>query len=162
MVTICSSQSRALKKKSRRSRQRLTCILALVNPGSATMVGLQSITYTHIGMGHSRLTGQRARNITHLALVARLLAELSHGGLFGRLALVDEAGGELDAVGVDGRAVLQDDHRLRRLVGVAENRRDGDGVDAASGTGLARGRFPHSVFAVLVGPLRGGEEESVT
>lgn len=43
------------------------------------------------------------------ATVASLLAQFPESGLLGRLCLVDEAGGELDADRGDGRAVLEDD-----------------------------------------------------
>lgn len=128
-------------------------MLALVNPGSATIVGLQSTTYTHVGIGHTRLATQHVRNITNLALVARLLLELSHRSFFGALALVDQTGGKLDAVRVYWRPILQDDHRLRWLVGVAENWSNGDSVYTPFGTRLARCSFPDAVFAILVGPL---------
>lgn len=44
--------------------------------------------------------------LDHLANVARLLLELAQGAHLGRLARVDQAGGDLDAHFVDGRPEL--------------------------------------------------------
>ena len=86
---------------------------------------------------------------THLARITRLLSQLPHSRLLGRLALVDQAGGELDAEGLDGWAVLHDDHSADGFARVLENRHDGDGVDARGLAGLARGGFPDALLAVL-------------
>lgn len=86
---------------------------------------------------------------THLARIPSLFPELSHSRLLRRLALVDQAGGELDAEGLDGRAVLHDDHGADGFAGVLENRHDGDGVDAGGLAGFASGGFPDAILAVL-------------
>ena len=48
-----------------------TCILALVNPGSLTIVGLQSTTYSrqtyhHVSAGHARLAAESGADAAHL------------------------------------------------------------------------------------------------
>lgn len=86
----------------------------------------------------------------HGAHVARLLAELAHGGLLGRLALVDQAGRQLDDHPIGGRAELLLEQQLgpRRLL---EDGDDLDGVDgAALGLGGALGGLPGSQVAPLV------------
>jgi hypothetical protein len=86
---------------------------------------------------------------TNLARIASLLSQLTHSGLLGRLALVDQTGRELDAKGLDGRTVLHDDHRAHGFAGVLEDRYDGDGVDAGGLAGFASGGFPDALLAVL-------------
>ena len=112
-----------------------------------------TIKYLRPRIRQSRLRCPHDQRTTHPALIPRLLAQLAHGRLLRRLALVDQAGGELDADGVDGRPVLQHDHGGRGFCprGVAQNGRNGDGVDAAAASGFACGGFPGAVFAGLVG-----------
>ena len=86
---------------------------------------------------------------THLARIASLLPQLTHSSLLGRFALVDQTGRELDAEGLDGWAVLHDDHSADGFARVLENRHDGDGVDARGLPGLARGGFPDALLAIL-------------
>jgi hypothetical protein len=86
---------------------------------------------------------------TNLARIPSLLSKFSHSSFLGRLALVDQAGGELDAEGFNGWAVLHDDHGADGLAGVLENGHDGDGVDACGLASLACGGFPDALFAVL-------------
>jgi hypothetical protein len=50
-----------------------TCMLALVNPGSLTIVGLQSTTckeqtYHHVSAGHARLAAQSRADAAHLLI----------------------------------------------------------------------------------------------
>jgi hypothetical protein len=78
--------------------------------------------------------------------------QLAYARLLGRLLLVDEASGELDADGVDGRAILQDDDGGGRAVRVSKDSADGDGVDAGFAARLAGSGFPDARFAGLVGP----------
>lgn len=89
------------------------------------------------------------QNITNLARIASLLLELTHGSLLRRLAFVDQAGGEFNAEGLDGRTVLDDDHRAHGFAGVLENRHNGYGVYARGLAGLASGSFPDALLAVL-------------
>jgi hypothetical protein len=149
-------------------------MLALVNPGSLTMVGLQSTTYEKrttilalvmpgwlLKVGLMPLTCDVAlvdmlqaaspkwKAKTNLAGVPSLLSELAHSGFLGRLALVDQAGRELDAEGFNRRAVLHDDHGADGLAGMLENRHDGDGVNAGGLACLACSSFPDALFAVL-------------
>jgi hypothetical protein len=149
-------------------------MLALVNPGSLTMVGLQSTTYETrttmlalvmpgwlLRVGLMPLTCDVAlagvlhnaapdvKDETNLARVPSLLSKFAYSGFLGRLALVDQAGGELDAEGFDGRAVLYDDHGADGLAGVLKNRHDGDGVNAGGLACLTCGGFPDALFAVL-------------
>jgi hypothetical protein len=81
---------------------------------------------------------------TNLARITSLLPQLTHSGLLGRLAFVDQTSGELD-----GRTVLHDDHRAHGLAGVLENGYDGDGIDAGGLAGFASGGFPDALLAVL-------------
>jgi len=90
-----------------------------------------------------------ANKITYLSRIARLLSKLSHSCLLRRLALVNQAGRELDAEGFDGRAVLHDDHGADGFARVLEDRHDGDGVNAGGLAGFARGGFPDALLAVL-------------
>ena len=89
------------------------------------------------------------KKITYLARIASLLPQLPHSGLLGRLAFVDQTGGELNAKGLDGRTVLDNDHCAHGLAGVFENRHDGDGVYARRLAGLASGGFPDALLAIL-------------
>jgi hypothetical protein len=127
-----------------------TTMLALVIPGWLLRVGLKSLTY-HFALAGSQQTiaSHARREETHLAGVPSLLLELSHSSFLRRLALVNQAGGELDAEGLDGRAVLHNDHGADGLAGVLENRHDGDGVDACGLASLARGGFPDALLTVL-------------
>jgi len=96
-----------------------------------------------------RLIRQRTTNIPHLALIPRLLLQLPHGRLLGRLALVDQARGEFDADGFDGRTVLQDYHGGERARGVPDDGRDGDSVNAGRFASFARGGLPDAFPARL-------------
>ncbi len=58
--------------------------------------------------------------------VAGLLVQLAHGGGGGVLVAVDQPGGQLNADGLDRRAVLQDDRDRERLGGVAQEGGDRD------------------------------------
>jgi hypothetical protein len=149
-------------------------MLALVNPGSLTMVGLQSTTYEkrttilalvmpgwllRVGLmpltcdialvGTLQTASHRLEEKTDLARVPSLFSKFAYSSFLGRLALVDQAGGELDAEGFDGRAVLHDDHGADGLAGVLENRHDGDGIDTGGLASLACGGFPDALLAVL-------------
>ena len=94
------------------------------------------------GLARGRLVG---------IAVAALLDELALGRLLGRLALVDEAGRELDADLADRRTVLHDDRDARARPGlVRDERQDRDRVDAALGPRRAVGRLPDPLFALLV------------
>lgn len=136
-----------------------TCILALVNPGSLTMVGLQSTTYAYdkltrttilalvmpgwlLKAGLVLVTYPGGREVsysisfasinvsTYLARIPGLFLQLSDSRLLRRLALVDQTCRELDAERFDGRAVLHDDHGADGLAGVLEDRDNSDGVNA--------------------------------
>ena len=112
----------------------------------------RAVEYLMIRIRQPRLIRQRRRDLAHLALVPGLLLQLSDRGLLGSLTLVDQSGRELDAHGFDRRAVLEDDHGGRGLVGVPQDGRDGHGVYAAFGAGFAGCCFPYSLSACLVGP----------
>jgi hypothetical protein len=86
---------------------------------------------------------------TNLARIASLLPQLTHSSLLGRLAFVDQAGGEFNAEGLDGRTVLHDDHRAHWLARVFEDWHNCYGVDARGLAGLASGGFPNALLAVL-------------
>lgn len=123
-------------------------MFAVVNPGSLTIVGLQSTTYHHISAGQTRLVAQDGRDVSHLRnfvsirisqysssatylpLIPSLLLQLPDSSLLRALALVDQTSRKLDAERFDRRPVLQDDHCAWRFRRVLENWCDGDGVDA--------------------------------
>ncbi|KAI9155599.1 oxidoreductase [Paramyrothecium foliicola] len=107
----------------------------------------------HVGVGHARVGGLDGADAEHAAVVARLLLELAHGGLLGRLLGVDEAGGPLDRVGVERGPVLDDDHGRRRPRGVQQDVAHGHGVDAGLAPRLAGGHLPGARGADLVGVL---------
>lgn len=125
-------------------------MLALVMPGWLLRVGLTPLTYHIASAGpQQKIAYQAHREKTNLARVPSLLLELSHSGFFRRLALVDQAGGELNTERFDRRAVLHDDHGADGFAGVFEDRHDGDGVNARGLAGFARGAFPDALLAVL-------------
>ena len=66
----------------RRRKSMHTCMLALVKPGSLTIVGLQSTTYKeqtyhHVSAGHARLATQSRANAAHLHNSCQL-PDISH------------------------------------------------------------------------------------
>lgn len=109
--------------------------------------------HLHVRVRQARIRHDRRADVDDRARVAGLLAQLPHGRLRRRLALVDQPGGELDARRLHRRPVLQHEQRRRRPGGVAEDGRDGDGVDAAGFARLARRGLPDAVFAGLVRPV---------
>lgn len=115
-----------------------------------------AIQYLHTHIRQPRLHRQsRTRHnnnssITHLPLIPSLLPQLPHSGFLRRLALVDQAGGEFDADGFDRRSVLEDDQSGRGLGRVAQDGRNGNGVDAGFAAGFAGGGFPDAVAAGLL------------
>lgn len=77
--------------------------LVLQKPGSAEM----SAGRGPGAHGRGRRTVEHdGRGFEDFCDITRLLLELSDGGLLGRLALVNQAGGQLDDGLANGRAVL--------------------------------------------------------
>ncbi|KIH86370.1 hypothetical protein SPBR_08657 [Sporothrix brasiliensis 5110] len=113
----------------------------------------------HVGVAHARVGSLRRAHARHATLIARLLLELAHGGLLGRLIGVNQPCGPLDRVGVQGRAVLNHNERRRRAPGMAQNIAHGDGVDTRLAAGLARGDLPGAALAGLVDILDTLESE---
>jgi hypothetical protein len=128
-------------------------MLALVMPGWLLRVGLMPLTclYVLARFVPSQITSIAViwDEFTNLARITSLLPQLTHSSLLGRLAFVDQTSGELNAEGLDGRAVLHDDHRAHGFAGVFENRHDGNGIHAGRLAGLASGGFPDALLAVL-------------
>lgn len=109
--------------------------------------------FLHIRIGHARICSLDRTNAQHATVVPRLLLELAHGSLLGRLVGVDETRGPLDRVRVQRGPVLDDDERGRRARGVQEHVANGHGVDAGLTPRLAGRDLPRAVLARLVGVL---------
>ena len=128
-------------------------MLALVMPGWLLRVGLTPLTCSQVLAqvisSHTLTISVMRKKTTNLARIASLLPQLTHSSLLGRLAFVDQTGGELDAEGLDRRTVLHDDHGAHGLAGVLEDWHDGDGIDAGGLAGFACGGFPDALLAVL-------------
>lgn len=108
------------------------------------------VDHAEVGVAEPGVVEHHGRGVGHDPDVARLLAQLAHGGLLGRLAGVDEARGHLERDAVDGRAVLLlQDNLLAR--GLLEDGDDADAVNvAALGPRGALGGLPCSGLAGLV------------
>lgn len=114
-----------------------------LHPGSATPLqphGITHLTHPRVRHDHPTLVHHLDAPFKLVPAVARLLVQLAIGRRGGVLVAVDQARGELDADGLDGRAVLEDDGDRERAGGVAEEGGDCDGCGggAISVGGVAR------------------------
>lgn len=104
----------------------------------------------HVRVRHARVGRLGRADALDHAVVARLLLELAHGRLLGRLLGVDEPRRPLDRVGVQGRAVLDDEQGGGGPGRVQKNVAHGHGVHAGLAPRLALRDLPGSRLADLV------------